>query len=64
MKNSLGVSGLLATQNIPEDDVWWNALAYLSQGESHLLRLQLTKSIQEFLLALLFLNGVSYSMNM
>ncbi len=38
----------LATQNISDDDAWWNGLAFLSQGESHLLRLELTKSFQSF----------------
>ncbi len=38
----------LATQYISEDDVWWNGLAFLSQGESHLLRLELSKSLQSF----------------
>lgn len=38
----------LATQNISEDDGWYNVLAFLSQGESYLLRFELSKSYQSF----------------
>ncbi len=38
----------LATQNISEDAGWYNVLAFLSQGESYLLRFELSKSYKSF----------------
>jgi len=38
----------LATQHINEDADYWNVLAFMSLGEAHLLRFELTKSYQSF----------------
>lgn len=38
----------LAIQHIPDDDIQWKSWAYISNGESHLLRFELIQCIESF----------------